>query len=377
MTHPAPHRILVAPQEFKGSLTAFEAAAAIARGVREALPGADVVELPIADGGPGTVAIVAAITGARLMRHAATGPLGDPVDAAYALLERPSGRLAVIEAAAAAGMVLLPEPERDALRTSSNGVGEQVRSALDAGAEEIVVGVGGTATNDGGSGAAHALGMRLLDPAGQPLPGGGIHLARLARVEPPDDPRLADVRLRIAVDVQNPLLGPHGATAIYGAQKGLTEWQAPALEHAVARWAQRLRDDLGRDVAGIAGSGAGGGIPAGLLATFPRARIESGAALVAEAIGLRAAVAAADLVITGEGALDAQTAYGKSVGHVAALAHELGRPCLAVAGVVVGRPEAIADVEVLDGTPERAMAEAASLASAAAARLAGRWAAGR
>ncbi|MSQ30243.1 MAG: glycerate kinase [Dehalococcoidia bacterium] len=398
---PAPRsramRVLVCPQEFKGALTAIEAATAIAAGVRSAFPGAEVAELPMADGGPGTVAIVARATGARLVRHTATGPLGDPVTAAYALLVRHGeATLAMIEAAATAGLLLVPPERRDPTRATSVGVGEQIRHAIAGGAREVIVGVGGTATNDGGAGAAQALGLRLLDGNGESLPRGGLALVRLARVEAPIgapaaapadtpidpidvDAVICDLNLRIAVDVRNPLLGPSGATAVYGAQKGVADWQAPALDAALAHWARRLRDDLRCDVAAQPGAGAGGGIPTGLLAACPRGRIESGAALVANAIGLRGAIEAADLVITGEGAMDAQTAYGKAVAHVAALAAETGTPCVAVAGIVEGLPAGILNAEALAPTSAGHPAEtrqAAAYVAAAAARLIRRWAAG-
>ena len=369
----SPARVLVCPQEFKGSLTAIDAAAAIAAGVRAALPDAEVIELPMADGGPGTVAIVAQATAATLVRHTATGPLGDPVDAAYALLARDGEpTLAVIEAAATAGLALVPAARRDPTRATSAGVGEQIRHALGRGARRVIVGVGGTATNDGGAGAAQALGLRLLDGNGDVLPAGGLPLVRLARVELSAEAVVRDLDLRVAVDVRNPLLGPSGATAVYGAQKGVRDWQAPVLDAALARWAQRLRDDLGCDVAALPGAGAGGGIPTGLLAACPRGYIESGAALVAEAIGLAAAIAATDLVVTGEGAMDAQTTYGKTVAYVAELAVRAGTPCIVVAGTVEGLPAGVLDAEALAPAAEdraAAMAHAAEHAATAAARL--------
>ncbi len=365
--------MLVAPQEFKGSLSPLDAAAAIAAGVREALPDAEVIELPMADGGPGTVSIVANATGATLIRHTVTGPQGDPVEATYALLERPGEPiLAVIEAAAAAGLVLVPVDRRDAARATSTGLGEQILHALNRGAHEVIVGVGGTGTNDGGAGAARALGLRLLDANGAPLALGGLALIGLARVQADRASGVRELDLRIAVDVQNPLLGEAGATAVYGAQKGVRDWQAPAMNAALARWATRLREDVSSDVAGRPGAGAGGGIPTGLLAACPRGRIESGAALVADAIGLRAAIEAADLVITGEGAMDGQTGYGKAVAHVAQLAAEAGVPCVAVAGIVEGLSPRILDAEPLAPTEAdrpTAMARAAEHATAAAARL--------
>ncbi len=357
-------RILVVPQEFKGSLTAAEAAGAIARGLQSAADEAGVVVefdlLPFADGGPGTAAVIGQSLGGRFVRVQVDGPLGAAVQAEYALIEgaRPTdgdGPLAVIDSAAACGLVLIPEDRRHPFVTSSTGVG-------------------GTATNDGGAGAAQTLGLRLLDAAGEPLPPGAIHLTRLARVERVGWP--APIDLRIAVDVRNPLLGVGGATAVYGAQKGVQDWQAPALEAALARWADRLREDLGLDVTPMPGSGAGGGLACGLLAAIPSARIEPGAALVAEVVGLRARVEACDLVVTGEGTLDAQTAYGKAVAHVAAVAQDAGRPCLAVAGQIEARPASIVDAEA--ATQDRAAREAtrhdpAPAVEAAAGRLLRRW----
>jgi glycerate kinase len=368
-----PRRVLVAPQEFKGSLSPLQAAAAIAAGVRAALPDAEVIELPMADGGPGTVAIVANATGATLIRHTVTGPQGDPTEATYALLEREGAPpLAVIEAAAAAGLVLVPVERRDAARATSVGIGEQILHAIARGAREVIVGVGGTGTNDGGAGAAQALGLRLLDANGVALGRGGLALVALARVEAEVTAAVRALDLRIAVDVQNPLLGAAGATAVYGAQKGVRDWQAPAMNAALARWAERLRADLGSDIAAWPGAGAGGGIPTGLLAACPSGRIESGAALVADAIGLRAAIEAADLVVTGEGAMDGQTGYGKSVAHVAALAAAAGVPCVAVAGMVEGLPAGILDAEALAATAsdrDAAIERAAEHATAAATRL--------
>ncbi len=257
-------RILVCPQEFKGSLTAPEAARAIAEGVRRAAPAAAVVEAPMADGGPGTVALVHAAAGGELVAAAEgepgqgswRGPLGDPVDAidaAYALL--PDGT-AIIEAAATAGLVLVPEAERDPARASTHGVGEQIRDALRRGARRIVVGVGSTGTNDGGAGAAQALGYRLLDVAGESLAPGGLELGRLARIDASDaEPLLDGVELRVAVDVTNRLLGPEGATAVYGPQKGVTPELASRLEAALTRWAERCRADLGVEIADVDGGG--------------------------------------------------------------------------------------------------------------------------
>ena len=371
--------MLVAPQEFKGSLRAPEAAAAMAAGVRRALPDVRVVELPMADGGPGTASIVGRARDGRMVQRIVRGPLGDPVPASYAMVERGAEPpLGVIEAAAAAGLVLVPPEQRDATAASSYGVGELILDAVAHGVRRLIIGVGGTGTNDGGAGAAQALGLRLLDPAGTELPPGGIHLIRLARIAGEPDSRLDGVECRVAVDVQNPLLGATGATAVYGPQKGLLDWQAPAMEMALSRWAERLAVDRGVDVVATPGAGAGGGLPSGLLGALPAARIEPGAALVGEAIGLEEHAGEADLVVTGEGALDPQTAYGKSVAHVVETARRAGIPCLAVAGVIEGHPDSIADAEALaaNGTPdeiEAAMADAAAHVEWAAERLVRRW----
>ncbi len=375
-------RVLVCPQEFKGSLTAPRAARAIARGVRRALSRARVSEAPMADGGPGTAALVCAAAGGQLIEGRWRGPLGEPVAGAYALVRDRGepGVLAVIEAATAAGLTLLPQPRRDPACASTHGVGEQIRDALARGVRRVVIGVGGTGTNDGGAGAAQALGYRLLDADGHEIGPGGLELARLAHIDDAGvDPLLRTAEVRVAVDVTNALLGTEGATAVYGPQKGVTADLAPHLEAALARWADLCHRDLGVEIAALEGSGAGGGLAAGLVAAAG-ASVERGAALVAEAIGLPAQVAAAGLVVTGEGRLDAQTAHGKTVAYVTALAREAGRPCLAVAGAIEGSPQGLAASEAAApaGMPlDEAMARAAELIEAAAERLLRRYSMGR
>ena len=397
-------RLLVCPQEFKGSLSAPDAATAIAEGARRAAGVTDVRTLPLADGGPGTAAIVAAATGGELVGAEVTGPLGDRIEARYALLPDAGGGppVALIESAAAAGLVLVPPDLRDPGHATSYGVGELIRNAVDRGARSIVVGVGGTATNEGGAGAAQALGYRLLDrdrnpmaktlsrwmpPAGSgavdrnplPEPAGGIHLLNVFAIDSSGvDRRLADVDLRVAVDVTNELLGEQGATAVYGPQKGVAGELGEMLEDALGRWARTVRHDLGVELTDLPGGGAGGGLAAGLIGVVGGG-IESGAALVAEAVGLDEAIEAADLVVTGEGSLDAQTTFGKTVAHVIERCAALGRPCLAVAGSAGGRPDSVADLEVLAGkgvTEAEAMARAAELAADAAERLLRRVVAG-
>ncbi|GMU41950.1 MAG: glycerate kinase [Chloroflexota bacterium] len=369
----APRRVLICPQEFKGTLDAAEAARAIGEGVRRVWPDAEIVLRPMADGGPGTARAVAEAAGGEIRHATVRGPLGAPVTASYAWIERPGEpETAVIDAAAVVGLTLLDEAQRDPARASTEGVGELILDAVRRGASRVILGCGGTGTTDGGSGLARALGLRLLDAAGHDLRPGPLDLARLARVEAPAAPPVAGVEVRVAVDVRNALAGPSGSVAVYGRQKGVEEWQAPALDAALHRWAAGVRADLDREIETPEGSGAGGGLPAGVLAAVPHARIEAGAALVGRAIGLDEAIRAADLVITGEGSLDAQTAHGKAVAHVAALASAAGVPCLAVAGRVLARPAGIADAEPLAldaaGAAE-AMRDAAPAVSAATERL--------
>jgi glycerate kinase len=378
----SPLRVLVCPQEFKGSLTATDAADAIASGVRDAVSASKMRVLPLGDGGPGTVdACLIAGGGTRVVTTIA-GPLGEPIEAAYALFkESESASLAVIESAAACGLLLVAQEHQDPVHASTFGVGELIAHAASRGSRRIVVGVGGSGSNDGGAGAAQALGLHLLDADGTELPQDSLALERLARIDQgPASTALDGVELRIAVDVTNPLLGAAGATAIYGPQKGVRDWEAPALDRALARWARQIEEELDLSLATEAGAGAGGGLPVGLLAAAQaagaHATIESGAALVAEAVGLREAIEAADLVITGEGSLDEQTGYGKTVAYVAQLAAELRRPCLAVAGHVDGLPAGVADAEA--STPpgvatEQAMALGAPPLRDAAARLLRRW----
>ena len=379
-------RVLVAPQEFKGSLTAIEAATAIADGVRDALgPDASIRELPLGDGGPGTVDACFAASDAERVTVEVTGPMGERRSADYALIGDGDDLSAVIESSAACGLVLtLPAERRPGLATS-RGVGELVEDALKRGARRIVVGVGGTGTNDGGAGAARALGLELSDRAGLPIPEGVLGLHRLVGSEGASVlPMFGEAELRIAVDVMNPLLGIEGATAVYGPQKGVRDWELPAFDGALAHWAAVVERDFGLSLADLPGVGAGGGLPAGLLAAAHAAgvtaAIESGAALVADMVGLRTALVDADVVVTGEGSIDAQTGYGKTVAFVADLAAEFTCPTLAVGGVVTAQPPTVADTEASspDGVgAEGAMALGDAPVRSAAERLVRRWLAKR
>ena len=325
-------RLLIAPQEFKGSLSAAEASRAMAEGLRRALPEVELDLAPMADGGPGTVVALVTAGGGRRLTTTVADPLGRPVEAAWGLLEE--GRTAVIEMAAASGLVLLRPEERDARRASTYGTGQLIIAALEAGCRRLIIGLGGSATNDGGAGMAQALGARLTDEEGRELPPGGAALARLACIDVSGlDGRLRDCQVLGATDVTNPLCGPQGASAVYGPQKGASPADVQELDAALAHYAAVIERDIGKRVADVPGAGAAGGIGAGLIA-FLDAELRSGAELVAEVVGLEKRIAAADLVVTGEGRLDAQTAYGKTVATVARLARAQGRPVVALAGRV-------------------------------------------
>lgn len=321
-------RAVCAPNAFKGALGAREAAAAMAAGVRDA--GGEAVEVPVADGGDGTLdVLLAASPGSRVQRVRVQGPLGAPVEARLGWL---GDGTAVVEMAEVAGLRLLPRDALDPLRASTYGVGELLRAALDGGARRIVVGVGGSATTDGGAGLAVALGARLLDAAGAELGPGGGALGSLVRVDRGAlDPRLRDCRIEVAVDVRSPLLGPRGAAAVFGPQKGATPEQVALLEAGLTRWLAALAADP--LISEQPGMGAAGGCAFG-LAAMCWARLVPGAALVCDMVGLDAALAGADLVLTGEGRLDASTAAGKAPAEVARRAVAAGVPCVALAGSV-------------------------------------------
>ena len=325
-------RVLLAPQEFKGSLTALEAISAIGIGIERVLPHADLDRLPLADGGPGTVNAIVIGLGGRYALSSVDGPLGEPVSARWALID--DGRTAVIEMAAASGLHLIPPGHFDARRASSSGTGELIRAAIAAGVNRILVGIGGSATNDGGAGMAAALGVRFLDDDDRPLPPGGSALARLARLDDSAlDPRLDAVEVVALADVRNTLCGPDGASAVYGPQKGADLAAVTELDWALDNYAAVVERDRGVAVRDLPGAGAGGGLVAGLVA-FAGARIESGVQRIAGALDLPTHVSKAQLVITGEGRLDRQSTFGKTVAGVAAAAAQAGVPCLAVAGTI-------------------------------------------
>lgn len=323
-------RIVLAPDSFKESLTAREACEALEAGLRQAFPGAAFTHVPMADGGEGTVRSLVDATGGRLVTTRVTGPLGDPVHAMWGVLG--DGETGVIEMAEASGLELVPRDRRDPRRATTRGTGELVVAALDAGVRRLVVGLGGSATNDAGAGFAQALGVRLLDADGHDLPPGGAPLARLARIDTSAaDPRLADLEVQVACDVTNPLCGPEGASAVFGPQKGADPACVAELDAALATFGERVRADLGRDVTTTPGAGAAGGLGAGLLAVT-RATLRPGIDIVIDQTRLEAAVRDADLVVTGEGRIDGQTRYGKTPWGVAQVARCHGVPVVAIAG---------------------------------------------
>ena len=368
-------RIVVAPQEFKGSLTAVEAVAAMRAGIQRILPDAEIDAAPLADGGPGTVEAVVTAASGRYSYSRVEGPLGEVVNARWGRID--GGATAIIEMAAASGLLLVPPARRDPRRASTAGSGELLRAALDAGVQSVLLGVGGSATNDGGAGLAVALGARFLDDDGHPLPPGGAALARLARIDRAGlAPRLRETEVVVLADVRNPLLGPDGASAVYGPQKGADSAAVAELERALTNYADIVARDLGVAIATVPGGGAAGGLAAGLVA-FAGARIEPGVERIAEAVRLAPRVARADLVITGEGRLDLQSTFGKTVAGVAALAAAAGRPCLAVAGAtsdeaIVRALPGLGDFEAAApaGRPlAEAMADATPLLAAATERI--------
>lgn len=333
-------RIVLAPDTFRGSLTAEDVCVAMEKGVRAAVPGADVIALPMADGGEGTLDCLLRSWGGTSVAATVTGPMGGQVPARYGLSR--DRMTAVVELAIASGFGALsgaPDP----LLTSTRGTGELIARAVADGAREVIVCLGGSVTNDGGAGLFSALGVRFLDAAGDPLPDGGGALTRLAAVDTANvSAAIRGTRVRLACDVTNPLVGPLGAAAVFGPQKGADESAVELLDRGHRRLADVLARHTGRDVAHLPGAGAAGGTAGGLVALLD-ARIEPGAHVVASAAGLPGALTGADLVLTGEGRLDQQTVAGKVVSAVATLARATGVPAIAVAGSVHGPLTALHD----------------------------------
>jgi glycerate kinase len=325
-------KILLAPNALKGSCSAAAAARAMADGALRAAPDAQVVLVPVADGGDGLMEVVTEALGAERVRVEVTGPRFEPVQAALAWL--PERHTAVIEMALASGLALVPEAQRDAAAATTLGTGELMLAALGLGAETLLVGIGGSATNDGGVGMAAALGYRFLDAAGAPVSPTGGNLGDIERIDASGvDPRLAGAELEVICDVDNPLTGPRGAARVFGPQKGAQPEQVERLDAGLAHLADLIERDLGRRVRDLPGAGAAGGLGAGLVA-FCNARLRPGAELVLDLVELDRHLAGADLVFTAEGRIDGQTRFGKAPGAVGAHARRAGVPCVAIAGGV-------------------------------------------
>jgi glycerate 2-kinase len=324
-------RIIVAPDSFKESLDANRAADAIAAGFKNVFPDAEIIRAPMADGGEGLVHTLVAATGGEIRRCPVTGPLGKPVQAFFGVLG--DATTCVIEMAAASGLPLVPLQERNPLVTTTYGTGELLLQALETGCKRIIIGIGGSATNDGGAGMAQALGARLLNASGDDIPFGALGLQALASISAGGlDPRLAEREIIVAVDVKNPLCGPDGAAYVYAPQKGATPEMLPLLDQSLQHYAQVIRRDLSVDVADLPGAGAAGGLGAGLMA-FLGATLRPGIDVVLDVLQLEAELRkGVDLVVTGEGQLNRQTTFGKVPAGVAGLAKKYNTPVLALVG---------------------------------------------
>ena len=323
-------KIIIAPDSYKESLTAMEVATAIEAGFRQVMPTAEYIKLPMADGGEGTVQSLVDASNGSIIEHQVTGPLGEQVPAFFGIMG--DGKTAVIEMAAASGLHLVSPNLRNPMLTTSYGTGELILAALDHGVDHIIVGIGGSATNDGGIGMAQALGVQLLDNKGQALGFGGQALAQLASIDITTvDPRLAHIKLEVACDVDNPLCGKKGASHIFGPQKGATPAMVAELDQHLAHYAAIIKRDLAIDVKDMAGAGAAGGMGAALLGLF-NAQLRSGIEIVIDAVHLGDIIKDADLVITGEGRIDSQTIHGKTPIGVARTAKKYHKPVIGIAG---------------------------------------------
>lgn len=328
-------RIVVAPDSFKEALVARAVCEAITRGIRRVLPDAVIDAVPMADGGEGTVDALVSATGGELRHTEVTGPLGGRAVAAWGVLGDGSGT-AVLEMAAASGLGLVPVDERDPARTTTFGTGELIRAALDSGAGRILIGIGGSATCDGGAGAAQAAGVSFLDARGRRLshPLAGGDLRNIDRIDMRSrDPRIPATRIVAACDVENPLCGEQGAAAVFGPQKGATPQQVRLLDEGLGHLADVVQRDLGCDIRDMPGAGAAGGLGAGLVAFFG-AKLQRGIEMVMQAVQLAERIRQADLVITGEGRIDRQSMMGKVIAGVAGAARQAGVPAIALVGCV-------------------------------------------
>lgn len=325
-------KIVTAPNAFKGSLTATEAAIAMEAGIRRILPDSEVVQVPVADGGDGLVDVAVEALNGEMRSLTVTGPRNSPVEANYCYVK--SMDLVTVEMALASGLALLPDDLQDPTLTTTFGTGELIKVGLDLGVSRINVGIGGSATNDGGIGMAQALGVRFLDKDGRELPGIGGSLASIAKIDFSGlDPRIKETTIEAVCDVENPLYGPKGAAFVYGPQKGASPEQVNELDKGLKNLAGLIQKDMGIDVANMPGSGAAGGLGGGLHA-FLGAKLCKGIDLIFDLVGLPEKLSGADLALTGEGQIDFQTVFGKAPGGVGAAAKAQGIPCFAIAGSI-------------------------------------------
>ncbi|TRZ40313.1 glycerate kinase [Niallia circulans] len=332
-------KIVLAPDSFKESLSALQVAESIERGFKQVLPNAEYVKVPMADGGEGTVQSLVDATGGRIIKKTVTGPLGEAAEAFFGILG--NEKSAVIEMAAASGLHLVAATKRNPLLTTTRGTGELIAAALEYNVNHIIIGIGGSATNDGGAGMAKALGVRFLNSNGQEIAEGGGALSDLAAIDLSSlDSRLAHVKIEVACDVDNPLIGPKGASAIFGPQKGATPEIVNQLDENLAHYAEIIEKDLGVKIADVPGAGAAGGLGGGLLA-FMQAELSRGVDIVMEAAKLSDIIAGADLVITGEGKIDGQTIFGKTPIGVAKTAKQHGVPVIGIAGNVASDSDVV------------------------------------
>ena len=368
-------KVVIAPDSYKGCLSALEVAKAMERGVLSVFPSAEVRKIPIADGGEGTVAALVTATNGQLRQTEVTDPLGNKIIAHWGVLG--DGRTAVIEMAAASGLPLVPKEKRDPRVTTTYGTGELIKAALAEGLAKIIIGIGGSATNDGGTGMARALGVRFLDAAGQEVAAGGGSLAEICQIDTTGlDPRLKNTEIVVACDVDNPLCGTRGASAVFGPQKGATPEMVQQLDAGLAKYASCARQATGRDVAEKAGAGAAGGLGAGLM-FFTPAQLKPGVEIVLDAVGFSDIVRDADFVITGEGRTDFQTAFGKAPVGVAKVAKTHGVPVFCISGglgegaddVLAQGIDAVMSICDRPLSLEECMAAGAQLIEPAAARL--------
>ena len=323
-------KIVIAPDSFKESLTALEVATLIQRGFMEIFPEQDYQLIPVADGGEGTVRSIIDATNGRYLTALVTAPLGNKIKASYGITG--DGRCAIIEMAEASGLALVKKDERNPYITTSFGTGELILDALDQGVSKIILGIGGSATNDGGVGMIQALGGHFLDEEGRELPFGGKALKHLATIDLSNlDPRIENCDFEVACDVDNPLTGERGASMIFGPQKGAIPEMVKVLDYALYHYATIIDEMLGVDINAIKGSGAAGGMGAACVA-FLKGHLRPGIDIVMEAVGLEEAVRSADLVITGEGRIDHQTCFGKTPIGVAKIAKRYNKPVIAIAG---------------------------------------------